>query len=116
MSQVTVIQAAFLTGKTRQTINKFTKNGKLSFARNAEGAKVIEIAELQRVFPLVKTMADWEQAQLGGSEPARGTNASGGEGNASAVLQVELEAARRECEAVRSERERERRKGVSSDY
>lgn len=106
---VTVIQAAFLTGKTRQTINKFTKNGKLSFARNSEGAKVIEIAELQRVFPLVKTMVYWEQAQLGGSEPATGTNVSGGEGSAVAVLQVELEAVRRECEAVRSERERERR-------
>lgn len=106
-SQVTIAEAAFLTGKARQTINKFTKRGDLSFSRNQEGAKVIEIAELQRVLPLIKTMEDLEKARLAGEGVSPVSTKPGSE--ESAVLKVQLQAAERERDMVMAERERERR-------
>ena len=49
MSKVTVKQAAFLTGLTKETINKATNDGTISHSLNQSNRKVIEIAELQRV-------------------------------------------------------------------
>lgn len=70
MSQVTVRQAALLAGKSRDTINVATKEGTLSFTLNPKGHKVINVAELERVFPLVKTMDDLDKPQAAvGSRP-----------------------------------------------
>jgi len=41
MSEITVKQAALLTGKSRETINAATKDGTLSFSHNARKHKVI---------------------------------------------------------------------------
>lgn len=58
MSKVTVKQAAALTGKSRETINAATKSGKLSSSKNSKNKKVIDVSELERVYPLVKTIAE----------------------------------------------------------
>ena len=58
MSKVTVRKAALLTGKSRETINNATKDGTLSYSHNSRNHKVIDIAELERVYPLVNTLSD----------------------------------------------------------
>ena len=58
MSKVTVKQAAQLVGKTKETINKATNTSKLSYSLNASGHKVIDIAELERVYELVTTVEE----------------------------------------------------------
>ena len=61
MSKVTIQEAEFLTGLTRQAINYATKNGTLSYTQNERGVKVIDVSELQRAsYPLVKTMEELE--------------------------------------------------------
>lgn len=67
MSQVTVRKAAQLTGKSRETINAATKDGTLSFTLNGRGHKVIDVSELGRVFPLIKTLGEIDPAD----EPVR---------------------------------------------
>ncbi|MCP4369450.1 MAG: DUF1682 domain-containing protein [Deltaproteobacteria bacterium] len=56
MSNVTVRKAALLTGKSRETINSATKDGTLSYTLNSRKHKVIDVAELSRVYELVKTI------------------------------------------------------------
>lgn len=56
MSKVSVREAALLTGKSRETINAATKSGKLSSSRDGKNRKSIDISELERVYPLVKTI------------------------------------------------------------
>lgn len=108
MSQVTIAQAAFLTAKSRQTINKFTKNGKLSHSQNAEGAKVIEISELQRVFPLVRKFEELDQMDAGAQEEGEAEERSPGVAEQLAVLHVKLENLEKERDNLKTERERER--------
>lgn len=60
MSKISITQAAQLTGKHRDTINNATNSGKLSFELNAEGNKVVDVSELQRVYPIVKTVEELE--------------------------------------------------------
>lgn len=67
MSQVTVRKAAQLTGKSRETINAATKDGTLSFTLNGRGHKVIDVSELERVFPLIKTLSEIDPSD----EPVR---------------------------------------------
>ncbi|MBL4763564.1 MAG: hypothetical protein JKY93_12810 [Gammaproteobacteria bacterium] len=62
MSKITVREAALLTGKSRETINNATKDGTLSFTHNGRNHKVIDIAELERVYPLQKSMDDIKKA------------------------------------------------------
>jgi len=62
MSKVTVQEAEFLTGMTRQAINYATKNGTLSYTQNDRGVKVIDISELQRAdYQLMKSMEELEE-------------------------------------------------------
>ncbi|MCP4373755.1 MAG: hypothetical protein GY797_37490 [Deltaproteobacteria bacterium] len=58
MSNVTVRKAALLTGKSRETINSATKDGTLSYTLNSRKHKVIDVAELSRVYDLVKTIEE----------------------------------------------------------
>jgi len=63
MSKVTVRKAALLTGKSRETINNATKDGTLSYSHNSRNHKVIDIAELERVYPLVNKLSDIEKKE-----------------------------------------------------
>ena len=106
MSQVSVRQAAFLTGKSRETINNATKEGTLSFTHNSRNHKVIDVAELARVYPLVKTMDDLkeesESVQLDTTGPVKTSGAD------AAVLQERVERLNAEKDSLEKERERER--------
>lgn len=103
--KVSVREAALLTGKSRETINTATKDGVLSFTLNERNHKVIDIAELERVYPLVKTMADLEL-----SENVSPDVDLTGEGPSDlreqvAVLHERLQSAAREKEFLQAERE-----------
>lgn len=52
---LTLRQAAELTGKSKSTLTRAIKAGRLSAARNARGMYTIDPAELTRVFPLKPT-------------------------------------------------------------
>lgn len=58
MSTVSVREAALLTGKSRETINSATKSGKLTCTRDGKNRKRIDVSELERVYPLVKTIEE----------------------------------------------------------
>ena len=47
-------EAARLAGKSRQTIYRYVKNGKLSVSRMDDGSKGVDTSELQRVFGSIK--------------------------------------------------------------
>lgn len=107
MSKVTVSQAAKLTGKSRETINKDTKSGKLSFSHNARNHKVIDIAELERVYPLTQSLDDLKQTStaVSASPQASDSDAS----TELATLRERLAASQQTNELLSAERERERR-------
>ena len=50
MPELSLSQAAKLTGKSKSTINRAIKTGKLSAARHEDGSYSIDPAELSRVF------------------------------------------------------------------
>lgn len=108
MSKVSVREAAFLTGKSRETINTATKDGTLSYSLNERKHKVIDVAELERVYPLVNSAAD-----LGQSEVVRDSQTPDGVPSdlreQVAVLRERVEALSGTNELLKTERERERR-------
>ena len=48
-------QALKLTGTSRATLHRYTQNGKISFETNADGHKIYQVVELERVFGKLKT-------------------------------------------------------------
>lgn len=50
MTQVSISEAAKLTGKSRRTIQRYVATGKVSLSRSDETGKSIDISELIRVF------------------------------------------------------------------
>ena len=50
MTNVTLKKASELTGKSKRTIQRYTAIGRLSYTTNKQGFKVVDIAELIRVF------------------------------------------------------------------
>lgn len=50
MAQVSIAEAARLTGKSRRTIERHLESGKLSFTQNVAGARQIETSELTRAY------------------------------------------------------------------
>jgi len=107
VSKVTVREAAKLTGKSRETINTATREGTLSFSLNSRKHKVIDISELERVYPLVKTMDEIKQV-------SDAVNASPGASESDvsselAVMRQKLASSEAMREVLATERERERR-------
>ena len=109
MSKVSVREAAFLTGKSRETINTATKDGILSFTLNERNHKAIDISELERVYPLVKSPADMEQSGTVSDGQELTENAPSDLREQVAVLRERLESVLREKDTLQGERERERR-------
>ena len=107
MSQVTVKEAALLTGKSRETINAATKSGKLSCSQNGKTKKMINVSELERVYPLVKTI-DEIRRPSGTVKPSQ--NQSDPDVQAELTrLQEKLAASELMRETIDAERQRERR-------
>lgn len=52
MTQLTLPQAAKATGKDRSTLFRAIKSGKLTATKNANGDFVVDVAELDRVYPV----------------------------------------------------------------
>lgn len=97
MVSLTLSQAAKATSKSKSTLNRAIKSGRLSATRNADGTFSIDPSELARAFP----QNDPEHAPLVHHEPALerpGTE----EFSRNAMLEQLLE---REREALARERE-----------
>ena len=52
--KITIAEAAKLTGKSVPTLHRHSNNGKLSYSKNEKGEKVVDIAELERVYGTLK--------------------------------------------------------------
>lgn len=109
MSKVTVREAALLTGKSRETINTATKDGTISYTHNEKNHKVIDVSELQRVYPIVKSMEEIEQSGTVQSSQNRTGNGQSDLEKEVAVLQERLDSLTREKDHLTEERVRERR-------
>lgn len=55
MPELSLSQAAKLTGKSKSTINRAIKTGKISAARHEDGSYSIDPAELSRAFDMAPT-------------------------------------------------------------
>ncbi|WP_313138105.1 hypothetical protein [Paracoccus jeotgali] len=101
MAQMTLSQAAKATGKSKSTLNRAIKSGKLSAARNDDGTFSIDPAELFRAFPERASDPTPERpaVQAGTGELQSRVN------TLEALLQKEREALEREREALQRERE-----------
>jgi hypothetical protein len=107
--KVSVREAALLTGKSRETINKATSDGILSFTLNERNHKAIDIAELERVYPITGSLADMEPSGVVRDSPALTDTGPSDLREQVAVLRERLENVSNEREILKSERERERR-------
>jgi chromosome segregation ATPase len=71
--ELTTGQAADLTGKSRTTIWRYCKHGKLSSRPNDEGDYIVDASELERVFGKLRTPGS-NQRPESGSEPSVSNN------------------------------------------
>jgi hypothetical protein len=63
MSELSLTQAAKIAGKSKSTINRAIKSGKLSATRHDDGSYSIDGAELARVFPIgTPSGSEWVSA------------------------------------------------------
>lgn len=88
----TLNEAAKATGKSKTTIHRALKSGKVSAVKRDNGAYAIEPAELHRVFPPVPAERNEERSSRNDEEHLR---------NDQGTLRIQLE-------AIEKERERER--------
>jgi len=90
-------EAAKATGKSKPTIQRAIKSGKISAIKNINGSYSIDPSELHRVYPLKQIDSNSEGKM---KQYVTHNNDNG--------LQVELDALKRELEAANVERNRER--------
>lgn len=109
MSKVSVREAALLTGKSRETINTATKDGTISFTLNEKNHKVIDISELQRVYPIINSMEEIQKSDTVKSSQNRTVNGQSDLEKDLAVMKERLESLTREKDHLTEERNRERR-------
>src|SRR5262245_8717781 len=99
MAKLNISQAAMLAGVSRATIHKYLKSGKLSVSVNGAGSRVIDVAELERVYgPLV-------------TPDTLSTNSKGLQSETPEIvtmLQVQIHRLEHETELLRQERDAER--------
>lgn len=109
MSKITVREAAILAGKSRETINNATKDGTLSFTKNHRGIKVIDVAELERVYPLEKKIEDLEKQNT--VRPSKLSSDSDSQEwiERYKLLEARLELSEKERSILETERNRERK-------
>ncbi|WP_233965691.1 helix-turn-helix transcriptional regulator, partial [Pectobacterium versatile] len=67
MAQVSISEAARLTGKSRTTLHRLIKTGELSTCHGERNAKMLDTSELLRVFGALKgTSVEQGFEQVGG--------------------------------------------------
>lgn len=96
MAKHSISEAARLTGKSRSTLHRHLKQGKLSKEIGPEGEPVIDTSELARVYGTLSHQ---------GVLPAS-TKQQPGTPSDDAATKAEMEALRRENETLREERDR----------
>jgi hypothetical protein len=99
-TKFTVTEAERLTGKTRQTISTYIKEGKISAEIGPNGKKVIDLSELHRVFG---DNLNPSAAKPNGKSPRQDTS------ELTSILRSEIERLVREVNVMREERDAERR-------
>lgn len=95
MAKHSISEAARLTGKSRSTIHRHIKSGKLAKEPGAEGTPVIDTAELHRVY------GDLSHSHTPTHVPERQPDTP-----SDRDLLQELEALRRENDSLRADRDR----------
>jgi len=95
----TVGQAAKSTGKSKPTITRAIKSGKISATRNENGSYSIDPAELHRVFPVLPSSSNSSPLVTHNETP-----------NETAMLRVENEGLREQIQILRDERDDLRRR------
>ena len=108
---LTLRQAAELTGKSKSTLTRAIKAGRLSASRNAEGMYAIDPAELARAYPFVEKSGAQHDAR---HDAPRNSEA---ELDDAAILQLRLSflSEERERERTAAEREREQLAATVTD-
>lgn len=90
--------AAKAVGKSKATISKAIKSGKLSATKHDNGSYSIEAVELHRVYPPTPS-------ETVASKPSDTPNETGGNPNEIILLQVKLEAAQKRIEDLEEDRD-----------
>ncbi len=100
---LTLRQAAELTGKSKSTLTRAIKSGRLSASRNAEGMYAIDPAELARAYPFVKPPDAPHEARHGAPRNSET------EQDDAAILRLRLSllVVEQDRERIAAERERE---------
>lgn len=100
---LTLRQAAELTGKSKSTLTRAIKSGRLSASRDEEGMYAIDPAELARAYPFVKTPDASHDARHGAPRNSEA------EPDDAAILRLKLSLLvdERDRERAAAERERE---------
>jgi FtsZ-binding cell division protein ZapB len=91
-------EAARASGKSKMTIQRAIKGGKISAFRNEDGSYDIDPAELHRVFPVVSG-DDPDTGNMGHDDTLSDIN----------MLQLEIKVRDEKLASVQAERERERK-------
>lgn len=99
---LTLRQAAELTGKSKSTLTRAIKSGRLSASRDGEGMYAIDPAELARAYPFVERPDAQHDARHGA--PRNGET----EADDAAILRLRLSLLVDEQDRERSAAERER--------
>lgn len=115
MSQVTITEAAKLAGVSRATIYNDIESGTLSYETGPKEKKMINVAELQRVYKTLKSPDTNSVSKDDQKRQERQISTGGGVGDQFAVLQERLEAQKKQTEHLsellkkeQEERQRER--------
>lgn len=90
--------AAKAVGKSKATISKAIKSGRISATKHDNGSYTIDPAELHRVYPPIPS-------ETVSSEPSDTPNETGGNPNEIILLQVKLEAAQKRIEDLVEDRD-----------
>lgn len=104
-------QAAELTGKSKSTLTRAIKTGRLSATRDAEGVYAIDPAELARVYPII----EMQDAQRDADRGAPRNNEEKPEEVAILRLRLCLLIDERDRERAATEREREQLTATVAD-
>lgn len=106
-------QAAEETGKSKSTIFRACKSGRVSYAREEDGTFAIEAAELFRVFPPLSGAQRDDAVQDAPDDAVRNAPATAENNGMSKALQTQIEALRemlddknRQIEDLRTDRDR----------
>lgn len=99
----TLGQAAKACGKSKSTLSKAVKAGKISITKNDDGSFHIEPVELFRVFPAVSQTGEGEQSERQETERETGKNTS--KDMEIIELRIKLEAAQERIKDLEKDKE-----------